>query len=97
MMLDGFHKELREFDRSRILLAWDGLVAKQQVALESHAVPTMAETTVPSEREVRRNNKDLGVDSDRSRIATAASDPSIRRNSGVEPHYSNIEFIIVPE
>jgi len=52
MTLATFHKEIREFDRLRILPAWDGLIAKQQHALESRAVPSMTVTTIPNEREV---------------------------------------------
>jgi hypothetical protein len=53
MTLDAFRKELHDFDGLRVLPAWDGLVAKQQTALESQSVPTMAMTTVPRNREVR--------------------------------------------
>jgi len=51
MMLAAFHKELAEFDRSRILPAWDALVERQQAALESRAVPTMTVTTTACDRE----------------------------------------------
>ena len=56
MMLAAFHKELAEFDRSRILPAWDALVEKQQAALESRAVPAMKVTTTACDREVGESN-----------------------------------------
>ncbi|EIM88149.1 uncharacterized protein STEHIDRAFT_155506 [Stereum hirsutum FP-91666 SS1] len=41
MMSTAFRKELHKFDVERALVAWDGMVAKQQMALEVLAVPTM--------------------------------------------------------
>lgn len=51
-LTDNFRRELQKFDTERILPAWDGLIAKQQAALESLGVPAMFPTSAPSEREV---------------------------------------------
>ncbi|KAI0771527.1 Alpha/Beta hydrolase protein [Trametes elegans] len=52
-MTDSFRKELQKFDRDRALHAWDGLLAKQQAALEALGVPTMFPTALEKDREVR--------------------------------------------
>ncbi|OCH95871.1 alpha/beta-hydrolase, partial [Obba rivulosa] len=49
----SFLQELRKFDLERVLPAWDGLVTKQQAALESLGVPAMFPTTVSTDRDVR--------------------------------------------
>lgn len=52
-MTDAYSKEMRKFDAERVLVAWDGLVAKQQAALENLWVPTMFVTSAKANREVR--------------------------------------------
>ena len=52
-LTDAFRRELQQFDRERVLPAWDGLVTKQQSALESLEVPTMFPTAVSTDRQVR--------------------------------------------
>lgn len=52
-MAESFRAELQKFDRERVLPAWDGLVTKQQVALEALGVPAMFPTTLVADREVR--------------------------------------------
>ncbi|KAJ8481581.1 hypothetical protein ONZ51_g5892 [Trametes cubensis] len=52
-LTDSFRAELAKFDRERILPAWDGLLTKQQAALESLGVPAMFPTTQQADREVR--------------------------------------------
>ncbi|KDQ64990.1 hypothetical protein JAAARDRAFT_245000 [Jaapia argillacea MUCL 33604] len=52
MMAEAFRKELRKFDSERVLTAWDGLVAKQQAALEGLGVPAMYITDAHTDREV---------------------------------------------
>ena len=52
-LTDAFRAELRKFDRERALPAWDGLVTKQQIALEALGVPTMFPSTEATDREVR--------------------------------------------
>lgn len=52
MMQAAFKKELEKFDRERVLLAWDGLIAKQQTALALQGVPTMFMTNDSNDREV---------------------------------------------
>jgi len=47
----AFQKDLHKFDVERVLPAWDGLVIKQQAALEGAGVPTMFVTDVPVDRE----------------------------------------------
>ena len=47
-----FRAELRKFDRERALPAWDGLVTKQQAALEGWGAPAMFPTTHAPDREV---------------------------------------------
>ncbi|RDB20544.1 hypothetical protein Hypma_012457 [Hypsizygus marmoreus] len=51
MLQTGFKKELDKFDRERVLLAWDGLVSKQQATLARHGVPTMYPTKDIADRE----------------------------------------------
>ncbi|KAL7282045.1 hypothetical protein ACG7TL_003512 [Trametes sanguinea] len=50
-MTDSFRAELAKFDRERVLPAWDGLLTKQQAALESLGVPAMFPTTQTADRE----------------------------------------------
>lgn len=52
MMSTAFRKELQKFDVERALVAWDGMVAKQQMALEVLAVPTMFVSSGTSDMEV---------------------------------------------
>lgn len=52
MIHAAFKKDLEKFDRERVLLAWDGLISKQQVALAQHGVPTMFTTNEGTDREV---------------------------------------------
>ena len=52
-LTDSFRAELLKFDRERVLPAWDGLVTKQQAALEALGVPAMFPSTQPPDREVR--------------------------------------------
>jgi hypothetical protein len=53
MMSDAYRKEMNKFDAERALIAWDGLVTKQQAALENLRVPAMFVTDVKTDREVR--------------------------------------------
>ncbi|KAK7696589.1 hypothetical protein QCA50_001247 [Cerrena zonata] len=50
-MSTAFKRELAKFDSERALPAWDGLLTKQQIALESLGVPTMFSTTTKTDRE----------------------------------------------
>ncbi|KAH9853878.1 hypothetical protein C2E23DRAFT_820873 [Lenzites betulinus] len=50
-LADSFRVELLRFDRQRVLPAWDGLLAKQQAALEALGVPAMFPTTLAADRE----------------------------------------------
>ncbi|KAI0347009.1 alpha/beta-hydrolase [Trametopsis cervina] len=52
-MTDSFRRELHKFDLERVLPAWDGLLARQQAALESLGVPTMYPTSSAAETKVR--------------------------------------------
>lgn len=52
MLQDGLKKTLEKFDRSRVLIAWDGLISKQQAILAQHGVPTMFPTIAVVDREV---------------------------------------------
>ncbi|TFK56032.1 hypothetical protein OE88DRAFT_1641774 [Heliocybe sulcata] len=63
MMSDAFRKELRKFDFERALTAWDGLVTKQQAALEGLGVPGMFITDASADREHQEEAEDdiLGV------------------------------------
>jgi hypothetical protein len=47
-----FKKELDKFDRDRALLAWDGLISKQQTTLASRGVPTMFVSVEGADRDV---------------------------------------------
>ncbi|KAI0775440.1 hypothetical protein BC629DRAFT_707257 [Irpex lacteus] len=48
-LTDSFRRELQKFDAERVLPAWDGLLAKQQAALESLGVPAIYPTTASAE------------------------------------------------
>ena len=52
-LTQAYKKELHRFDTQRVAVAWDGLVSKQQAALESLRVPAMYVTDLASDREVR--------------------------------------------
>lgn len=52
-MRDTFRRELQQFDKERVLPAWDGLVSRQQSTLEALGVPTMFPTSATAERQVR--------------------------------------------
>lgn len=47
----AYKKELHKFDTLRVIVAWDGLISKQQAALESLGVPVMYVTDLTSDRE----------------------------------------------
>ncbi|KAF9468856.1 hypothetical protein BDZ94DRAFT_1244758 [Collybia nuda] len=51
MIHAAFKKDLEKFDRESVLLAWDGLISKQQVTLAQHGVPTMFTTNQGKDRE----------------------------------------------
>ena len=53
MIQTAFKRELEKFDRNRALLAWDGLISKQQTTLTSHGVPTMSVSIEGADRDVR--------------------------------------------
>ena len=77
MLQAGLKKELEKFDRERTLVAWDGLISKQQTALAHHGVPTMSETNERPNREVLCHSFKLGMVRGRliyPVLATAASD-----------------------
>ncbi|KAG6850165.1 hypothetical protein H0H93_000292 [Arthromyces matolae] len=59
MLQEGLKKALVNFDRDRVLIAWDGLVSKQQLVLLQHKVPTMFSTIQQSDRE--RQNRIIDV------------------------------------
>ncbi|EIW62152.1 uncharacterized protein TRAVEDRAFT_115718 [Trametes versicolor FP-101664 SS1] len=50
-LTDSFRAELQRFDRERVLPAWDGLLVKQQAALEALGVPAMFPTAQAADRE----------------------------------------------
>lgn len=52
-MTDAFRRELQKFDKERALPAWDGLISRQQSALEVLGVPTMFPTSETTDRQVR--------------------------------------------
>ena len=47
----AYKKELHKFDTLRVIVAWDGLISKQQAALESLGVPVMYVSDLTSDRE----------------------------------------------
>jgi hypothetical protein len=53
MISEAYRKEMNKFDTERVLIAWDGLVMKQQAALENMRVPNMFVTDIGTDREVR--------------------------------------------
>jgi len=50
-MTQAYKKELHRFDTQRVIAAWDGLVSKQQAALESLGVPVMYVSELTADRE----------------------------------------------
>lgn len=55
-MRQVFEKELIKFDQERVMTAWDGLIARQQAALEKLNVPAMFTTSLGQDREVGTKN-----------------------------------------
>jgi hypothetical protein len=51
-LTQAYRKELAKFDAQRVVAAWDGLISKQQAALESLGVPAMYVTDLTLDREV---------------------------------------------
>jgi hypothetical protein len=51
MLTQAYQKELRKFDTQRVTAAWDGLVSKQQAALEALGVPVMYVSDLAADRE----------------------------------------------
>ncbi|KAF9008829.1 hypothetical protein BDQ17DRAFT_1539242 [Cyathus striatus] len=51
MIKDSLKKEMAKFDQERALPSWDGLVAKQQTALENLGIPAMYATQDKTVRE----------------------------------------------
>jgi len=45
-----FGRELKKYDRERVLVGWDSLIEKQQSTLEKLGFPTMYVTKDPTER-----------------------------------------------
>lgn len=73
MLQTGLKKELEKFDRERILVAWDGLISRQQAVLAHHGVPTMFGSSDGADREVA--NTALAIShTDVYVAATAAGD-----------------------
>ena len=52
MMQRAYRKELENFDRERVLSAWQALVKTQQAAMEKRAVPAMFVTTAKVDMQV---------------------------------------------
>ena len=50
-LTQAYKKELHKFDTQRVIVAWDGLMSKQQAALESLGVPAMYVTDLTVDRE----------------------------------------------
>lgn len=50
-MTQAYKKELHKFDTQRVIAAWDGLISKQQAALESLGVPVMYVSDLTADRE----------------------------------------------
>ena len=52
-MTQSFSKELEQFDKNRVVAAWEGLITRQQSTLEAAGVPTMFVTSSQTDREVK--------------------------------------------
>lgn len=52
MMQRAYRKDLENFDRERVLSAWQALVKTQQVAMEKRAIPVMFVTTAKVDLQV---------------------------------------------
>jgi len=52
-LTQAYKRELHKFDTQRVIVAWDGLVSKQQAALEALGVPVMYVSDLTSDREVQ--------------------------------------------
>jgi len=50
-LTQAYRRELDKFDTQRVTAAWDGLISKQQAALESLGVPAMYVTDLTFDRE----------------------------------------------
>lgn len=51
MLQDAYQREIRKFDKERVLSAWDALAARQQAQLEALGVPNMFVTSEPKDKE----------------------------------------------
>jgi len=51
MLAQAYKKELHKFDTQRATAAWDGLISKQQAALESLGVPVMYVSDLTADKE----------------------------------------------
>lgn len=51
-LTQAYKKDLHKFDTQRVIVAWDGLISKQQAALGTLGVPVMYVTDLTSDREV---------------------------------------------
>ena len=61
MLVDNVKRELKIFDLERVHPAWDGLVAKQQLAFEVLGVPAMCVTSETTALEVRSHRRNVSA------------------------------------
>ncbi|KAI6122835.1 hypothetical protein EV401DRAFT_2069910 [Pisolithus croceorrhizus] len=59
MLNDAFRREVQKFDAERVLIAWDALIEKQQVALETLGVPAMFRTGSKENLEVSGDSSNV--------------------------------------
>ena len=69
MLTQAYQKELRKFDTQRVTAAWDGLVSKQQAALEALGVPVMYVSDLAADREASIYRSPISLPSLTSLIA----------------------------
>ncbi|KIK20742.1 hypothetical protein PISMIDRAFT_682151 [Pisolithus microcarpus 441] len=62
MLNDAFRRDVQKFDAERVLIAWDALIEKQQIALETLGVPTIFRTGSTETLEVSGDSSSSGPD-----------------------------------
>ena len=55
-MRQVFENELNKFDRERVVPAWEGVIARQQAALEKLGVPAMFTSSEKQDMEVSESS-----------------------------------------
>ncbi|KAH9950101.1 Alpha/Beta hydrolase protein [Amylocystis lapponica] len=86
-MSDSFRRDLKKFDTERALVAWDGLVTKQQTTLETLGVPSMFPSASKTDRELSILQISGSL---QSTCHVLPSDPNCRRRKRSRGHFNSL-------